>query len=77
MVIKPLNPNPDPEPDPKPDPDPDPKPEPDLLEMLNPDPDSMNPDLHCKTGTRVLTSGEQKLEKFTAKKKFSFFDKKL
>jgi hypothetical protein len=43
LVIKTLNPNPDPEPDPKPDPDP--KPEPDLLEMLNPDPDSMNPDL--------------------------------
>jgi hypothetical protein len=75
LVIKTLNPNPDPEPDPKPDPDP--KPEPDSLETLNPDPDSMNPDLHCNAGTRVLTSGEQKLEKFTAKKKFTFFDQKL
>ncbi len=75
MVIKTLNPNPDPEPDPKPDPDP--KPKPDSLEMLNPDPDSMNPDLHCNAETRVLTSGEQKLEKFTAKKKFTFFDQKL
>ncbi len=56
MVIKILNPNPDPEPDPNPDPD--------SLEMLNPDPDSMNPD--CNAGTRVLTSGEQKSEKFTA-----------
>ncbi len=71
MVIKTLNPNPDPEPDP------DPKPEPDSLEMLNPDPDSMNTDLHCNAGTRVLTSGKQKLEKFTAKKKFTFFDQKL
>jgi hypothetical protein len=73
LVIKTLNPNPDPEPDPKPDPDP--KPEPDSLEMLNPDPDSMNPDLHCNAGTRVLTSGEQKLEKFTAKKNLHFLIK--
>ncbi len=68
MVIKTLNPNPDPEPDPKLDP----KPEPDSLEMLNADPDSMNPDLHCNAGARVLTSGEQKLEKFTAKKIYIF-----
>ncbi len=69
MVIKTLNLNPDLEPDPKP--------EPDSLEMLNPDPDSMNTDLHCTAGTRVLTSGKQKLEKFTAKKNFTFFDQKL
>jgi hypothetical protein len=69
LIIKTLNPNPDPEPDPNPDPD--------SLEMLNPDPDSMNPDLHYNAGTRVLTSGEQKLEKFTAKNIFSFFDQKL
>jgi len=43
--------------------------------MLNPDPDSMNPDLHCNAGTRVLTSGEQKLEKFTAKNFFHFLIK--
>jgi hypothetical protein len=67
LVIKTLNPNPDPEPDPKP--------EPDSLEMLNPDPDSMNPDLHCNAGTRVLTSGEQKFEKFTAKKNVHFLIK--
>jgi hypothetical protein len=39
LVIKTLNPNLDAEPDP------DPKLEPDSLEMLNPNPDSMNPDL--------------------------------
>ncbi len=69
LVIKTLNPNPNP------DPEPDPKPEPELnsLEMLNPDPDSMNPDLHCNAGTRVLTSGEQKLEKIYSQKNFYIF----
>ncbi len=43
--------------------------------MLNPDPDSMNPDLHCNAGTKVLTNGEQKLEKFTAKKNLHFLIK--